>query len=162
MTKTSGLADSPFFKSPTPQVTPPLSEGQAVIDKTATVPDFQTNKVTEQQTPKVTKPESNRLTELQTYRVERWDHLRRLELRLTREQKRYLDEMEEEISLSMPDIEKNNPEFQRLTKNSIIRVMVEIARQLDVHVDASAFHNEGDLLQALYTTLRIELSKLPD
>src|SRR5687768_7202703 len=76
-------------------------------------PDLQTNRLTEFG--------SNRVTDLQSYRVERFDTLRRVECRLTKDQKRYLDDLEEEISLAMPDIERNNPEFQRLTKNSVIR-----------------------------------------
>ena len=170
MTHKSGLADSPFFKLPPPVAKPAIAQPQLLMKvekkatKKSTTPHLQTNRVTEQQTPKATEFESNRLTELQTYRVDRWDHLRRLELRLTREQKRYLDDLEEEISNAMPDIERDNPEFQRLTKNSIIRVLVEIAMQLDMRVDATAFHNEGDLLQAVFTSLKAKLtsSKVTD
>lgn len=162
MKRKSGLADSPFFKLPPPVAEPAMVQAQPTPTLTPKKiplikqpkPHLQTNRVTEQQTSKVTEFVSNRLTELQTYRVDRWDNLRRLELRLTREQKRYLDDLEEEISNAMPDIERDNPEFQRLTKNSIIRVLVEIAMQLDMRVDASAFHNEGDLLQAVFTALK--------
>jgi hypothetical protein len=170
----SGLADSPFFKMQPERTSPPR---RVVLDEEPfkvvippnpdplakvipTEPPTRVDRVTEQQSTRVTEFESNRLTELQTYRVDRWDYLRRLELRLTKDQKRYLNDLEEEISQAMPEIERDNPEFQRLTKNSIIRVLVEIIRQLDIRVDASQFHNEGDLLQALYSKIRERLAQL--
>ncbi|MCC6614118.1 MAG: hypothetical protein IT320_11620 [Anaerolineae bacterium] len=85
--------------------------------------------------------------------------MRRLDIRITGEQKRYLDDLEEDLRQSMPEMERDNPEHQRITKNSFIRVLLEVARQLDLRVTGEHIHNEADLLQAVFETLQ---TKLPD
>lgn len=93
--------------------------------------------------------------------------MRRLEVRLTLEQIRFLDDLEWELGRSLPDLEKANPESRRITKNSIIRVMIEILRSLYLEIDASHFRNERDLLITLHRLIKERLtdsgtSRLPE
>ncbi len=85
--------------------------------------------------------------------------MQRIEVRLTWEQNKYLDDLEALIGRDAPEGEKSNPNYRRITKNSILRVMVEILRELALEVDASHFKNEHDLLKALYAALTERLSK---
>jgi hypothetical protein len=78
---------------------------------------------------------------------------------LTWEQKRFLDDWEEDIRQTMPEGERGNPDHRRITKNSIIRVLVEILRQIKITVDARNFRNEGDLLNALFEDLRKKIAE---
>jgi hypothetical protein len=94
----------------------------------------------------------------QSYEVRKFDELRRLDIRITGKQKRFLDDLEEDIRQSMPEGDKENPHSQRITKNSVIRVLLEIARLARLKIDASTFQNEADLLDTIYEEL---CSKLP-
>lgn len=84
--------------------------------------------------------------------------MRRIEVRLTLEQIRFLDDLEWELGRSLPDLEKGNPESRRITKNSIIRVIIEILRTLDLDINASHFRNERDLLLTLHQILKAHFS----
>ena len=114
--------------------------------------------VTESRTSEVSKSVSPEVTKLRTYELRNFDQLRRLDLRVTYEQKRYLDDLEEVIRQEMPEGEQGNPEFKRITKNSIIRVFIEIFRQLDLRLKANRFRNENDLLSALFDSMQKELT----
>ncbi len=100
------------------------------------------------------KSPTTELTDFRSYEVRNFDELRRLDTRITWEQMRYLMDVEEEIRRAMPEGERNNPEHRRITKNSIVRVLIEIARRLNLRVNASQFHNESDLLLAMVEKLR--------
>ncbi|MCC6611832.1 MAG: hypothetical protein IT320_00060 [Anaerolineae bacterium] len=107
----------------------------------------------------VAQSESPEVPNFRSYELRKYDQLRRLDIRITGEQKRYLDDLEEDLRQSMPEMERDNPAHQRITKNSFIRVLLEIARQLDLRVTGEHVHNEADLLQAVFDTLQ---AKLPD
>lgn len=117
-------------------------------------------KVPKSVTSEVTKLRSSEVTELRSYGLPKFDQLRRLDIRLTWEQKRFLDDWEEDIRQAMPEGDRDNPKHRRITKNSIIRVLVEIIRQLEIRVNAKGFRNEGDLLEALFEALRKKLTEL--
>lgn len=118
-----------------------------------------TDRLTESQTNRVTESESNRLTDFDEYQVSDYRKLQRLELRLTWEQKKYLDDLEAVISRDMPEGDRADPNYKRITKNSIIRTLVEVARRLSLTVDASAFKNEQDLLKEIAQTLTDRLTE---
>lgn len=93
--------------------------------------------------------------------------MRRIEVRLTLDQIRFLDDLEWELGRSLPDLERADPESRRITKNSIIRVLIEILRSLHLEIDASHFRNERDLLLTLHRLLKERLtdagtSRLPE
>jgi len=125
-------------------------------------------KKTNLQSSRVTESVSNRVTDLQSYRVTDFDdyeipdyrELKRGEMRLTWEQNRYLDDLVSEITRAMPEGERSDPQYKRITKNSIIRALVEIVRRLKLRVDAKNFRNERDLAQALAEALSKSMSKL--
>ncbi len=153
--KKSGLADSPFFSlSPTP---PPPQPVKALEPVVSSRPD--THPTPKSGSSEATQPGSHDVPDFRSYELRKYDQLRRLDIRITGEQKRYLDDLEEDIRQSMPEIERDNPAHQRITKNSFIRVLLEIARQLDLRVTGEHMHNEADLLQAVFETLQ---TKLPD
>ena len=85
--------------------------------------------------------------------------MQRIEVRLTWEQNKYLDDLEALIGRDAPEGERSDPAYRRITKNSILRVMVEILRGLALEVDASHFKNERDLLKALYAVLKKHFSE---
>jgi len=120
----------------------------------------QTHRVTELQTDRVTESVSNRLTDFDEYDVPDYRKLQRLELRLTWEQKQYLDRLEGLISRDMPEGERTDPNYKRITRNSIVRVLVEIMRRLNLSVDASSFKNEKDLARDLFKKLTNRLTEL--
>jgi hypothetical protein len=169
----TGLGDSPFFiptdqeqqKDPLP---PPKRLENPDQKERPDLTELQSSKVTELQSSELPKQQSDEGTELQpsevpklqTYRLRNYDQFRRVEVRLTTSQKRFLDNLEEDIRETMPEGERGNPYSKRITKNSIIRVMVEIMRQLDIKVDARHFQNEGDLLQALFEALCCKVTEL--
>jgi hypothetical protein len=165
MKKKSGLADSPFFNRVPVQNAEIMRSEPVVPQKSSNqqqATEFQTNRVTDIQTPRVPNSESSRLPEKQssrvpdfdTYDVPSFQKMQRIEVRLTWEQNKYLDDMEALIGRDAPEGEKSDPAYRRITKNSIIRVLVEIIRALDIQVDASRFKNERDLLNAIYEALR--------
>lgn len=171
--KKSGLADSPFFipagQDNEKDATHPDQPEQMEQEEKAVPTKFQTPEVAESQSsvfpklqgPKVRKSGSSGVADppgpgvpkLQTYGLRNYDQLRRIDVRLTGDQKRFLDTFEEDIRQDMPELERDNPDHRRITKNSVIRVLVELVRQLDLTVDARQFRNEGDLLQALFAAL---------
>lgn len=174
MTKHSGLADSPFFtkvpvySATSPSAEPDVQKAPAQIGEVQASPKLQTSRLPDKQTSRVTKSESPKLLELQTSRVPDFDRydvpdfrkMQRVEVRLTWEQNKYLDDLEALIGRDAPDGDKSDPSYRRITKNSVIRVMVEILRVLAVEIDASQFKNERDLLKALHDALQQRLSKL--
>jgi len=119
----------------------------------------QTHRLTDLQTHKVTESQTYRLTDFSDYEVPPFNKLFRGELRLTWEQKKYLDELESTIARDMPERERYNPDHQRLTKNSVVRALVEIARRLELTVDASKFKNEKDLIEALAKSVTYRLTE---
>jgi hypothetical protein len=136
--KKSGLADSPFF-------TPPRQKKRKKVPKL----NLQTNRVTESVSDRVTDLQTNRVTDFADYDVPDYRQLSRVELRLTWEQNKYLVDLVSEIARDMPEGERSDPHYKRITKNSIIRALVEFARKLNPKVDAKKFRNERDLAQAL-------------
>jgi hypothetical protein len=166
MTKKSGLADSPFFarvpvyNAPPASVQPTVAQPVEIPPSRENKPDFQSNRVTEFQTPRVPDKQSNRLPDFDTYDVPDFRKMQRIEVRLTWEQNKYLDDLEALIGRDAPEGDKSDPTYRRITKNSIIRVIVEILHELDIQVDASRFRNERDLLKAIYESLQTRLSKL--
>jgi hypothetical protein len=121
--------------------------------------NFQSSRVTESVINRVTDLQSYRLTDFDDYEIPNYRELKRGEMRLTWEQNRYLDDLVSEITRAMPEGERSDPQYKRITKNSIIRVLVEIMRRLGLKVDAKNFRNERDLAQALAEELSKSMSK---
>ncbi len=160
MTRKSGLADSPFFKQP---LSPAPPVGQSTVFErskiqTPVVPDIQSSRQPEIQTT-VPELQSSDKPDFQTYRVPAFNKMPRIEARITREQNRYLDDLEWEISRSREEADRSQSQFKRITKNSIIRCLIEMLRQFDVKVEARNFQSEQDLLDALVKELHIHISK---
>lgn len=165
MSKKSGLADSPFFSrvpvynAHAVSVMPDVKQPQ--IDETkAQQTDFQSSRVTEIETPRVPEKQTSRVADFEGYEVPAYQKMQRIEVRLTWEQNKYLDDLEALIGRDAPEGEKSDPSYRRITKNSILRVMVEILRALEIRVDSSEFKNERDLLISLNRALAEQLSKL--
>src|SRR5579859_1301778 len=118
-----------------------------------------TTRVPNLQTSEVPESVSLEVLDLSAYPIVGFQDLARMELRLTWEQKEYLDRVETAIARNSGGVAKNDPESQRLTKNSLLRALVEIARQLNLGVDSDNFRNERDLIQALFDTLKDAMSK---
>jgi hypothetical protein len=146
--KKSELATSPYF-------TPPKKRKRKNARK-----KLQTNRVTESVSNKVTELQTNRVTDYSDYDVPDYRQLKRVELRLTWEQNKYLDDLASVITRDMPEGERSNPEYKRITKNSILRALAEFARRLDPQVDAGKFRNERDLAQALADKIEESLADL--
>src|SRR5690606_25798849 len=109
--------------------------------------------------PEVTKSGTTGVPQLRSYELRKYDRFRRLDVRLTREQLRFLQDMEDDIRDTMPEIERDNPEHRRITKSAIVRVFVELFRQFDLEIDAHRFHNEHDLMHELQQQLTNRLPK---
>ena len=120
----------------------------------------QTHKVTVSQTDRVTESGTDRLTDFDGYNVPDYRKLQRLELRLTWKQKEYLDRIEALISRDMPEGDRSDPDYKRITKNSIVRVLVEIMRCLNLTINASRFKSEKDLAKDLFKLLTDRLTEL--
>ena len=120
----------------------------------------QTNRVTDLQTDKLTESETDRLTDFADYDVPDFRKLHRSELRLTWEQKEYLVRLEASIIRDMPEGERSNPNYKRITKNSIVRVLVELLRRINPSIDASRFKSEKDLATDLFKKLTDRLTEL--
>lgn len=129
----------------------------SVIDENKSIPQTslpsKTPVLTELRGSEVSTSRTTGVPDLQTYRLRNFDQLRRLDVRLTWEQKRFLDDWEEDIRQTIPEGERGNPDHRRITKNSIMRVLVEVVHQLKIKVDARNFRNEGDFLNALFEAL---------
>ena len=136
----------------------PLSDETPKPPQPVVPPKPRTDRVTDSQTKLVTELQSNRLTDFNDYEVPDFRELQRIELRLTWEQDDYLDKMQRSISRAMPEGERSDPNYKRITKNSIIRALVEIARRLELTVDASRFKNERDLLEAIVEIFKSKLT----
>jgi hypothetical protein len=111
--------------------------------------DLQTNRLTDSQTDRVTELQTNRVTDFADYEVPDYRQLKRVELRLTWEQDNFLNNLESIITRDMPEGERSDPKYKRITKNSIIRALVEYARRVNLRVDATKFKNEADLARAI-------------
>lgn len=178
MKKKSGLADSPFFnrvpvhdaetRRSEPVVPQETHNHQQPTElQTTRVPEIQTPRLPDSRTSRVPDKQSSRLPDFATYDVPSFQKMQRVEVRLTWEQNKFLDDMEALIGRDAPEGEKSDPAYRRITKNSIVRVLVEIIRALDIQVDASRFKNERDLLNAMYEALRKrtaehQTSRLPE
>jgi hypothetical protein len=173
------LAGASVFFSPTPVPAPvpdsrtlkispvpkPRRTNQAKAQRTpprkfAAPAELQTHKVPDSQSSRETESETHRLTDFEDYDVPDYRRLRRAELRLTWEQERYLDDLEAVIARDMPEGERANPSYKRITKNSVLRALVEMARRLEVRVDARRFRNERDLAKAVFGAFREKFAKL--
>jgi hypothetical protein len=143
------LAGSVYFARPAAQAIPQSpTRRQRKTHKTE-----QTSEVRKSRTTEVPKSGSAAVPELRSYELRKYDRLRRLDVRLTREQLRFLQELEDDIRERMPEIERDNPEHRRITKSAIVRVLVEMFRQLDLRIDARKFRNEHDLMNELHRRL---------
>lgn len=89
-----------------------------------------------------------------SYELRNFDKLKRLDVRLTREQRRFLDDLEDDIREKMPEMEQGNDNHRRITKSAIVRVFIEVFRQLDIEVDGSKFRSELDLLELIRERLK--------
>ncbi len=148
---------SVFFPKKKASTSPNVSISKKA--KTNRLPDFQTSRVTKKQTNRLTESGTLELTDLQSYELRKYKNWKRIEVRLTPDQRKFLIDFNEEIAQTMPEGERNNPHYKRITNNSIIRVCVETIRQLKPKVDASNFQNENDLFHSLFEEL---LNKLTD
>ena len=89
------------------------------------------------------------LDNLDDYRLLPFREYKKVDARLTWGQKEYLDNLEKLIAREAPGVEKGNPLSKRITRSSIIRALVEIARRLQIAVNPSRFQNERDLIEAV-------------
>lgn len=150
---------SVFFKNAGKQLAP-LPENETKKKLGTSLKELpRTSKLPKSRTNEVTKSGSSEVPKLQTYELRNFAALRRLDVRLTGDQKWFLDEMEEMIRQQMPEGESNNPESKRITKNAIIRVFVEIFRQLKLPINAREYKNEHDLMHGIFRSL---LKKIPE
>jgi hypothetical protein len=94
-----------------------------------------------------------------SYEVPHFKKMKRLDVRLTKEQKHFLEDLEDQVREEMPEGESDNPHSRRITKASIVRVMVEFFRQMSTPIDASAFKNENDLLEEWFNKLTVQLQE---
>ncbi len=117
-----------------------------------------TSKVPKFQSPVVPKSGSSEALDLNDYPIVAFQELARLDIRLTWEQKEYLDRLETAMARNSAGVDRNDPESQRLTKNSVLRSLVEIARQLNLNIDAGSCRNERDLIKAIFDALKKTLS----
>lgn len=120
----------------------------------------QPSKLMNLQTNRVTDLQSDRLTDFSDYEVPDYRKLKRTEMRLTWDQDDYLNQLESKIARDMPEGERSDPRYKRITKNSIIRALVEYARRLDIQVNASKFRNEADLTEAIAKAIESKLNDL--
>ena len=86
--------------------------------------------------------------------------MERSELWLTEEQTDFLAELSRLISRKRPEGDRSDPEYKRITQNSIIRALVEITRRLEVTVDPRQFKNEQDLAKGIWKALSHRVTDL--
>jgi hypothetical protein len=101
------------------------------------------------------------LDDLGDYPLLDYRQLKKVDVRLTWEQKEYLDGLEALIARNAPGLEKNNPLSKRITRSAVIRALVEIARRLSLSADPSHLMNERDLLKALVEEFKKKLAPPP-
>jgi hypothetical protein len=142
------LSGSAYFTRP-PATTPPLPAARQP-QKPATK---STAEVRKSRSSGVPKSGSAEVPELRSYELRKFDRLRRLDVRLTRDQLRFLQALEDDIRDQMPEIERDNPDHRRITKSAVVRVFVDMFRQFDLPVDARRFRSEHDLMNELYRQL---------
>jgi hypothetical protein len=175
MTRKTGLADSPLFNMPRPSQGQSDSRPLEPIGRTAALQKSRSAEVQQSGTPEVPKSRSTALQQSGTTAVQKsktktagdfedyqlldYREYKKLDARLSWEQIRYLDELEALIARKAPGLEKNNPLSKRMTKSSIVRVLVEIAMRLRLSFDPSTFRNERDLLRALDRALALKYKK---
>jgi hypothetical protein len=145
------LSQSVYFARPVPPSKPTRSPKMSLPEPKRPAKVKLTSEVRKSRTAEV--------PQLRSYELRKYDRLRRLDVRLTREQLRFLQDMEDDIRETMPEIERDNPEHRRITKSAVVRVFVEMFRQFDLKIDASRFYNEHDLMNALYEQLLDQLPK---
>ena len=168
--KKSGLADSPFFtvpkREPEALATPLLEEpdtkekmkreSTTVLpdSRSAKVPKYQITELPDYQTAVVRESAAQTLSDLSDYPLVDFRQYERVDVRLTWDQKKYLDDLESLIARQSPGVEKRNPFSKRITRSSVVCALVEIARRLEVSVDPSQFQNERHLVKALAEALK--------
>ena len=152
--------DSPIKKQPSATPTPELPEsGTTELPKSRSsrLPKSRTHGVRKSRSSRVPNSGTTGVPDFRSYDIPNYNKLNRIDLRVTWDQRYFLDDQELMIRRAMPDIERDNPNHRRLTKNSVVRVLVEIARQLELKIDARKLRNEADLLQAYYDALKRQL-----
>lgn len=142
------LSGSVYFTRP-PTTTPPPSAARQP-KRPATKP---TAEVRQSGSAAVPQSGSTAVPELRSYELRKFDRLRRLDVRLTRDQLRFLQALEDDIRDQMPEIERDNPDHRRITKSAVVRVLVDMFRQFDLPVDARRFRSEHDLMNELHRQL---------
>lgn len=144
---------SVFFQHPvsTPTIPQP-NQGKERLTKTKKPKRVQTTGVRKSRTPAV--PQSG------SYELRKYNEYKRLDVRLPKVQHRYLSQLEDDIRDTMPEVQRDNPEHRIITKAAIVRVYIELFRQLDIPINAKRFHNELDLFDALLAGLRKRLGQV--
>lgn len=142
------LSGSVYFTRPPASTPPPRAARQP--KRPATKP---TAAVRKSGSSAVPQSGSSAVPELRSYELRKFDRLRRLDVRLTRDQLRFLQRMEDDIRDQMPEIERDNPDHRRITKSAVVRVFVDMFRQFDLPVDARQFRSEHDLMNELHRQL---------
>ena len=102
------------------------------------------------------------LDNLDDYPLLDFREYKKIDARLTWDQKEYLDNLERLIVRDAPGVEKSNPLSKRITRSSIIRALVEIARRLQITVNPSRFQNERDLIEAIVEAFEQKFRKPED
>jgi len=151
---------SVFFQPKKTISPPPLDKPPRVSPSVEAPTKSQSYRVTDLQSLRVTELQSYRLTEFDDYEVPHFREMERSELWLTEEQTDFLVALAKLIARKRPEGEKRDPSYKRITQNSIIRVLVEIARRLKLTVDARNFKNEQDLAKAMWEELSYRLTDL--
>lgn len=146
----SELAQSVYFARPAAPRQSPQRPRPSVSKRNQTA---QVKPVRKSRTPGLPQSGTPEVPQLRAYELRKYDQFRRLDVRLTREQLRFLQDMEDDIREAMPEVEQDNPGHRRITKSAIVRVLVEMFRQLHLAIDPSQFHNEHDLMDELYRQL---------
>ena len=142
--------------APTPGL-PESGSPELPKSRSSRLPKSRTHVVRNSRISRVPNSGTTGVPNFRSYDIPNYNKLNRLDLRVTWDQRYFLDDQELMIRRAMPDIERDNPSHRRLTKNSVVRVLVEIARQLELKIDARKLRNEADLLQAYYDALKRQL-----
>lgn len=140
--------------------TSPTSSAPASKLQTRGLTESQGHRLTDRQSHRVTEPVTDRLTDFADYDVPNYRRLKRVELRLTHEQNRFLDVLEENIARERPEGSRSDPDYRRITKNSIVRALVETACRLQLRPDARGLKNERDLVKSVVEELCRRLVEL--
>lgn len=125
----------------------------AVVRKSRPSAVSQSGRTTAHQSVSAEPPQSR------SYELRKYNQYKRLDVRLPKTHHRYLSDLEDDIRDTMPEIRRDNPEHRIITKAAIVRVYIELFRQLDIAINAKRFHNELDLLDALNEGLKKRFSQ---